>query len=481
MPIDRITFAQYVDKLRTALLSRTRRYDTGYGPILDVVLRPVAAVLEDQNNNRLRQLSLLLSLQNSDEFSEADLEALVFNEGITRPSGSSAVATLVFRRRTPFATGDTGVIPRGFPVGSSVHESTGQAVTFITTESRTKSTAIAVLDTETNTTVYENHVPAVAILTGTIGQVGPDRINRPLRPLVGYDEVTNDAATQEGRDRFTNEELIELYLLAVSSRQLSVPSGSEFHVRSAFDAVEDVHEVFGSNPLLTRAATDAGAVDAFIVGQNLLTKTEYVTFLGTGQKLTLSTPPVVRVDSVKRVSDSALYTETDDYEVSLDISGVRGSTRAKDGIRFLPGADPAPAVGDSIQVVYAYNQLIRDLQDETADPRIAVNGRDLLFRQGDRVDIFLNAQLVPSSGFTPADILDAVVGAVGDFINALELGDDVEASDIQGVVRKLTGVDNFIITKLVRDATTTGTSDVSIADNEYARIDTDTNLVVTLI
>lgn len=479
MAIDRISAAQFVDQLRTALLNRTRKYDTAFGPIPDVVLNPVGAILEDQNNNRLRRVSLLLSLQNSTEFTEADLDATVFNEDILRPVGSNATAVLTFTRRRPFTSSESGLVPRGFPIGTAADESSGQAVTFVTTESRDKTYAVAVLDPNTNQTVYQVQIPCVCLVKGSAGQVGPDRINRPLRPLVGYDSVTNTEGTQEGRDRYTNDELIELYLLAVSSRQLSVPTGEEFYVRDNFTSVEDMHEVFGVDPLLTRAATDAGAVDAFVIGEDLESQTDGVVFLGLGQKLVLSTPPVVRVDVVTRVSDSHVFVEGTDYEVALDATGVSGSVRGLDGIIFLLSASPLPTVGDVMNITYAHNQLIRDLQADAADPQVAVDGRDLLFRLGQRVDIFLSANLTVLSGFTTTDIQTLVQTAVLNAVNTLNLGQPVQAFDIEAAVGKLSGVDDFVFTKLTSSATGSGVPDqIPILGSQYARLDP-INLIIT--
>lgn len=478
MPVDKLTSAQFQNKLRTAILNRTKRYDTAYGPLLDGVLRPVGNVLEDQNNNRLRLVSLLLSLENEDEFTEADLDALVYNEGILRPEGSQATATLTFKRTSAFGAGENGRIQRGFPVATSTSETTGQPVVFVTTEAKDKTNAVSVIDPDTNQLVYEVNVPAIALVKGSAGKVSADRINRPLRSLGGYTSVTNKEATQAGRDRYSNSELIQLYLLAVASRQLSVPRGIEFYIKDNYPAVEDIHEVFGTDPLLVRGSNTAGAVDAFIVGETLVTQTDALTFLGAGQTMAISAPPLVSINQVE--SGGTVYNENDDYEVVFDSSGVSGSTRAVDGIRFLSTATSPPAVGDTVNVTYTYNQLIRTLQADGEDREVKVNGRDLLYRRGTRVDIFLNANLTVVSGFTASTIQTAVEAAVIDYIGSLGLGDDVEASDLQGAVRRLSGVDNFVITKLTTSASATGTTDLSIAANQYPRLDS-VNVTITVM
>lgn len=478
MPIDKKTSAQFVTQWRNSILTRTRKYDTGYGPLLDAVARPISDVLEDQNNNRLRVVSLLLSRENSTEFSEEDLDAQAFNEDVVRPEGSQATTTLRFRRNTPFDTADSGIVQRGFPIGTTASEETGQPVTFVTTEARDKTSAVAVIDEDTNQTVYDVNIPAIALIRGEAGKVGPNRVNRPLRPLVGYNSVTNEAAAQEGRDRYTNAELIELLLLAVGSRQLSVAFGSEFHVRDTFDSVIDINEVFGTDPLLIRGGEDAGAVDSFVLGDDLIAQTDQIAFLGVGQTMECSIPPVVNVTSVVRLSDSTSYVEDTDYEVNLDSTGVSGSIRAHDGVRFLPTADPMPTIGDLIAVTYEYNQLIRDLQADAEDDEVEVEGRDLLFRLATEVPIFLTASLRASSGFSYGAMADLVVEAILTFGGDLRLGDDVEISDLQRAVRALTGVDNFRITRLVRDSTETGADDVSIDGNEYGTFDEDNIVLV---
>lgn len=480
MAVNRKSLAQFFVRLRDSILSRTQAWDTGYGPLPDQIMTPVSAVLEDFNNNNLRPVSLLLSLENVAEFSEADLNGIAYNEEIVRPSGSNATTTLTFRRNVAFGSGENGTIARGTPIGTSIDESSGQQVTFVTTEARDKTFSVAVINASTNTTIYEVSVPAICLLTGSAGKVGPNRITRPLRPLSGYSSVTNKVAALEGRERYSNAELAELLLLAVSSRQLSVPTGSEFYVRDTFPTVEDVHEVFGTNPLITRAAETAGAVDSFVIGETALQATELKTFYGIGQKMSVSLPPVISIDSVVGVggaSDGVTFTENVDYDVRLDTSGVSGSTRALDGIRFLPGA--AIASGDAANITYTYNQVIRDLQADSTDEEVEVEGRDLLFRQGERLELYLSATMTVRTGFLASSIQDLVEAAIDNAVNAYGLGDDGEASDIQGIVRVITGVDNFVITRFTDNvAGTTVEEPITVSASQYLRLDR-TNLVIT--
>lgn len=477
MPVQKITASQFREQLRAGITSRTTSHDVAYGPVRDIVIDPMAAVLEQQND-RIRAVSLILSLQDPSNISEADLDGIVFNEGLRRITGAQSTVTLTFSVITVDTTGPDLVIQRGFPVATTPDESTGESVTFVTTEEATLDVSASTSYYNVNTQRYELRVPARAVTAGTSGQVGIGRVRRPLRPLVGFDTVTNTTASEGGRDRETNEELITRYLLAIRGTDLSTVTGIERWTRNNFAEVVDVLVVYGDDALLTRAADDAGAVDAYVLGESLLARADNVEYLGVAQLLRLTYPPIASVTRV--VSGATTYTEGSDYEVVYDASGLAGSYRAVEGIRFLSTVTSAPAVGATVTIEYVQNNLIQNLQVTSEQRDNYVLGRDLLFKKGVEVDIILAANLRAATGFSTVTVLGAVSAAVLDYINSLTLGDDVEGSDLQGVVRRISGVDNFIITRLVRDATATGTSDVSIGPNEYARL-ASSDLAITLI
>lgn len=477
MPVQKITATEFREQLRTAINNRTTTHDVGFGPIRDIVIDPVSTVLEQQND-RIRSVSLLLSLQEPDNLPETDLDGIVFNEGLRRIEGSRATTTLTFSTAQIDPTGPDLLVQRGFPVATSIDANTNETVTFITTEAATLPVAQRQGFFNIVTQRYELQVPAQATTEGTVGRVGRNRVRRPLRPLVSFDQVTNTAATEGGLDRETNAELIQRYLLAVLGRDLSTPIGVEFFVKNNYPEVDDVLVVFGSDALLTRSSDDAGAVDAYIVGETLTARSENLAYLGNNQLIRVSNPPLRTVESVS--AGATTYTEGSDYEVVRDTGGNRGSTRAIEGIQFLPTVTSPPALGASVTVSYQQNLLIKTLQAASEQRDTIVLGRDLLFKQGIQVDIILEARLRVATGFSTVTVPAAVSTTIRNYINGLTLGADVELSDIQGEVRRITGVDNLLIDRLVRDPTTTGAADIAIAANEYARIAV-ADLVLTLI
>lgn len=478
MPIDKVSSSQYADQLAAGINNRADDVDTAFGPVRDACIQPQAEVLEAQND-RARQLSLMLTLANASAFDgfDADLEGIAFNEGETRNNGSVSATTATFKRAS--APASDAVVQRGFPVGSQPDESTGTTVTFVTSEAKTLPALTAASFFNIQTQLYELNVPVVSVIQGSASKVGPNRINRPLRPLGAFDSVTNPTSAGGGRDKETNQELINRYLLGVIGRQLGAPAGINRLALADFPDVQSLKVVFGNNALLLRAATDGGAVDVWVKGESLVQVVENHTYLGLGQLIAVFSPPLVSVISVQ--SGANTYIEGVDYETVADDSGVGRSIREAAGIRFLPSATtPLPSVGDAVTVTYTYNNLIRALQSGFTTEETLELGRDILFRRGIDAPIVHTAQLKVTTGFNASAVQSAVASAVFNFINGLGLGDDVQASDEQAVVRALSGVDNYIITRNTTTDVLTGTGDIPIDDNEFPTITT-ANLSVTLI
>lgn len=477
MPVERVTAAQFRETLRREILSRADDYDVGFGPIRDIVIDPVASVLEQQND-RIREVSLLISLLNPDSLDDEDVDAFVANEGLRRIQGSRAVTNLTFFTTTVDTSGPDIVVQQGYPVATRPDQQTGETITFVTTEPATLVVASASSFFNIDTQRFELTVPARATVGGTIGNVASNRIQRTLRPLVGFAGVTNVRPSTGGRGRETNRQLIERYLLTVRGTDISTATGVQRFIRNRFPTVTDTAVVFGNNPLLTRADATTGAVDVYIQGSQSVTRTEIVEFVGLNQFIPLSFPPVQSVVSV--TSGATTYVEGADFVVVQDTTDNSGSTRGSDGIRFLSTASSPPAGGDAVTVVYASNQLVRDIQNLLDDDDQRVFGRDLLVRRGQDVPVIIEARLRVEAGFNGSTVTGAVQSALLDFVNGLQFGANVEESDLQGEVRRVTGVDNFLIDRLVRSSVATGAADIVINDNEFASLSA-ANITITQI
>lgn len=463
MPVAKITADQFANRLNIGIHNRNTSYDTEIGAIPDIVVQPVSQVLEQQND-RILTISQLISLNSQTVFQDTDVDNFVFNENIIRNVGGRSSSTIIFSRSTP-TTIDL-VVQRGYPIATQPDESTGETAVFATTEQITMYAALSSTYFNPATNRYELEVAIQCTVAGQLGEVGPNRVIRPLRPLNGFDKVYNRDRTSSVVDREDNNSLLERYKISILGTQLATNSGLNLYIRSNYPDVGSVLVVNAGDPLITRTGSSGNAVDIFISGIQSVSRTDSKTYVGLGQLISIDHPPIISIVSV--VNGATTYTQNTDYILVLDVSGVSGSSRAVEGIKFIPGGI-SPAVGDVIQITYQQNGLIENIQGDFTDPDHTIGGQDTLLRAGTKINIILAARLITLSGFSWSTVATAVTQAILTAINSSLLDADIEQSDLQAIVRQISGVDNFIFTRLDRKPGT-GNSDIVLYKNEYAAI-----------
>lgn len=475
MAVSPRTAAQFIADLQSAIATRTTSYDYSVGPVYDAFIYPPAVVMEAMQS-RLRDVSLALSLENVASLSTTDVSPILYNESVVLSDGAAATGTVTFYANTAPTSDIT--IPIGFPIATVVDGTTGSSVTFYTSETRTMLSASAASYFNPTTGRYEISVAVTAINGGSRGNVAVGRLTRNLRSLpTGLSGLTNTTRTSNGTDTESIDSGVTRYFLSQIGRQIPTPRGIERWIRDNFTAARTMFVAYGSSTLITRAATDAGAVDVFIKDRTYGTVTETGVYLGIGYIHPVAAPPVVSIDAV--VVNGTSYAASGNWEFVSDTTGVSGSSRASEGVRFLSTFAGGP-IGSVLSVSYTNNALVRSIQAQFTDEEIATFGADPLARQGTEVPIYMTTRLKVGSGFTYATVAAAARAAILAFVTDLSIGDDVENSDIQGVVRAITGVDNFIIDRMTRDATGSGSTDITITPPEYATL-ADANLLMSAI
>jgi len=473
MAIAKITAAEFEEQIKTAVLDRNPSLDVDVGPIHDTIA-PVSTTMEPQND-RIRRLSLIMSLLNVGDFTEQELDEYAFNEQLLRSSGTRAAGSVIFQAR--IAPGSDLTVPINFPLATNVDATLGRAITFRTTETQTLPSATAALYFNAATNFYELEVAIEAIAVGEAGNVGPGRITQMQTSLPGFDQVTNRVRTINGADRESNERFAERLFVAIAGTDISTPFGLSRDVDDLFTSVEGVGMVFGQDPLLTRATTNAGAVDAYLIGQSLVSTTESHTFLGVGQMVVLDRQPVSSVASVD--AGGPAFIQGVDYVLLKDTGPNAGSIRAQDAVVFIAGG-AAPTIGASINVTYNYNTLPQTLQDEFVNPDRFVFGRDLLFKEGTEIDVEIAGNISFLAGTNSVNGVAAAVSSIVAFINGQGLGDDDEQSDVNAEVRKIAGVDNLVFTVFRIIGSGAAPADIPIDKASYGRISS-TNVTLTVV
>lgn len=469
MAISRKTAAEFASEIVAAIKSRNSNYDTQIGPIPDLIVQPLSNVLELQNE-RIRSVQSLISLRNDGSFTDDDLDSLVFNESMVRLGGGQAKVNLVFSRTTAPTTNLT--VKANFPVATLPDEATNVSVTFLTTTDATMSVTDLATYFNPNTQRYELVVPAIATTGTSVGNVPANRVIRPLRPLSGFDSVFNRDDATGGKDPETNDDLISRYLLGLIGSSPAVVNGIKKALRNRFPAVEDSNIVYGNNPFNVRSSADGGAVDAYIIGEAPTSVTETVIYAGPEQPIKLTRQPVMAILS------AGAFSQGTDFNIYKDTSGYANSVKASDGLQFT-STGTVPSAGSPLSVTYTYNSLIATLQNAFTADDLSAPGQSLLFKAATLVEASMVAQIKFRTGYNVDKALEAVNLAIMTFINRLKLGQAVEQSDLQLIVRSFTAVDNFIITNLSR-AGETANEDLIVGANEYARI-SDTDLSISVI
>lgn len=475
MPVQKITAVEFEQRLQQGINNRDPEIDALTGPVRDIVVSPVAVVLEDQND-RIRNLSLVMSLRNVSDFSEQDLDDVAFNEEVVRRPGTRATTTVFFQTRVAPTVDIT--IPVNLPVATPTDPTQNRNIIYRTIETKTLPAATAALFFNAGTGFYELEVAVQAISAGGDSNVAFNRINQFQSPVAGFEFVTNRVAATDGKDREDQEDLATRLLVAIPGSDISTPFGIIREVLDNFADVTDIELVYGLDPLLLRADSAAGAVDAYIIGSVPATIVEAQTFLGVGQSIVMDEQPVLSIASVD--AGGPAFVQGVDYEFVPDEGVNAGSIRAQDAIVFLTGG-AAPAAGTSLNITYNQNSLPQELQDNFITVDRFAPGRDLLFKEGTQIDVEIEADLKVLAGTNATSIQAQVVSTIVTFINSLGLGDDAEQSDVNSEVRKLPGVDNLVFTvfRIVGSGATTP-ADVTIERNEYARI-TSANVTITLV
>jgi len=459
MPVGKITADQFVTRLNKGISDRNSSHDTEIGPIPDIITNPSAQVFEKQNDSIVKVYKLI-TLNEFEQFEDVDVENFVYNEAMIRNQGGRSSGTVTFSRATAPSVDVT--VQRGYPIASLPDEETGATVVFVTTEEKIMYAASAASYYNLETGRYELEVAIQCTVTGSAGEVGVDKIKRPLRPLSDFDSVTNRNRTSTATEIETNQQLIDRYKVSILGTQLAVRSGLQLSIETTYPDAGSVLVVNPDDPIVTRTGIGGNAVDVFINGSQSTTRTETYEFIAKEQLIILQSQPAISIIDVPG------YIYGTDYVFVKDTSGVSNSTRAQDGIKFGAGG-ASPAVGASFSIKYEQNILIENIQNSFLDPDDDVGGQDPLVRLADQVDITISAILTVMPGFSSATVKSAAKDAIIAYVNALGLDNDVEKSDVDAQVRQITGVDNFVFTVFDRVGGT-GNADISIAKNEFARI-----------
>lgn len=459
------TFDEIINNLITNLKASIGNVDTRVGTILrDAFLTPESAQFLDAYGS-IDTISANQGVNTAQSQSDAALENLASNYGITRFGGTYASGIVTFYRYS--IPGDSIAIPAGTVVATDTVDG---RITFKTITTVSLSTTA---DFDNDLNAFYVDVFVICDLTGTLGNAAAGSINYVALP--GIDGVTNRNDMSNGRDIQTNDEIVAL-IKSSARGNLGTRTGYEAMVRENF-AVGDV-KIITPDDIDYARTKEPGSIDVIILSDNRVTAEEDLPFISPAvtTKLTPTFLPLMGVSSLEGVGvsgDTQTLLPTTDYDVVYDTySDYRRSQNELSRINlhitsFVPKND------SMIHLVYETSSLVAVVQAYFERDENKAIGADLMVKMGMEIPAAVTGTVKLIPGYTPSAVKEEIENALVDHFAALLLDDDVQVSDVLAVIANVTGVDSVDVPGFIlalAETPTVPVQEITANKQEYIRL-----------
>ena len=384
------------------------------------------------------------------------LEKIASNFGFSRrPASQSNGTVLVLRSNSLTVPPDSAIT---VPVGRRFFAPS------INQEYLTTSTVIIatmIFDSDLQKFVFS--VPVQSVNVGLATVAGASQISQVRNSIPGIEGVTNKDPVTGGRDEETDRELADRIKTALSANNIGTISGYRNLILSLFD-VKDTSIVGAGDPFMLRDAGDGGSIDAYVTDPIPLTINELATalnFVPSGPNFAFSPSRQPLINDTATILPAINV-----VSINKDLGAFAGSIKARDTITF-----DADLTGQTI--TYQVNTLVKTVNDFVQDPKQKIVGADILVKEAQfvLVDIIITIQVLPEFVSARDAVRDNVQNAITQFIAALNIGKNLEQSDIVQVITNVAGVDrvNLPPTKFERSTNTGQINIISPLANEVLR------------
>lgn len=470
------SFNEILTDLITNVKASMGNVDTRVGTILrDAFLTPEAAQFLDAYTT-IDTVSANQGVNTAQVQSDAALENLAANYGLSRFSGTYASGMVTFYRYTQ-PSGNIS-IPAGTIVST---ESSAGRVTFKTITAAILGPA-SDFDAELN--AWYVNIFVICDITGTLGNVTAGGINYVALP--GVDGVTNKNDLAGGRDSQTNDELVAL-IKSTARGNLGTRTGYESMVRENF-AVDDVEIITPDDSDFVRTS-QIGAIDVIILNNDPITAEEdlpYVNSVVTTQ-LVPSYLPLLNIGVLtgEGVTGGAVtLTEgaTGDFEVVYDtFSDYRRSQIEKSRIIL----HTTKLKNDSmINLKYDTSAMVASVQSFLEREENKAIGSNIIVKMGIKLPALVAAKIRLVPGYTSSAVITDIKAALKTYFDSLLLDNDIQSSDVISVITAVSGVDSVNVPDFklsLASSPTEVVQEIVAGKQEYIRLaDEPTNPDITV-
>ena len=330
-----------------------------------------------------------------------------------------------------------------------------------------------------NTERWELNCAVRAIVPGPNSRAGSNTILEMTIGIAGVSGVTNSDPVTGGQPEETIEAALDRVITTFQGRGLGPTQGLVNYIQSYVEAVN----VVGANyPEMLRDEGLGGALDFYIIGNNLSNATDNITITSTGliygmnvnytsTGIILENQPVREIISVI-VNNSVISPSY--YSLQKDNGILAKSTRASDSVLVTSTGLSHNfffKTGDIVEVNYIYNSLPKTIEDDLNSPSNHYQNRDYLLREMTEVTINVYVKFKESEGQDFNAASDVLKLDTSDFINSVKNGGSLELADVIGVMKNISAVDNIHIPTIsltpVGGGTKTSQGDILFGKNEY--------------
>jgi uncharacterized phage protein gp47/JayE len=419
-----------------------------------VIFHALAAA-SNEDAEQYIQMARLRSLFSVDKATGSDLDqraAEILPGTLVRRGALFASTTVIFSR--PGTTG-TVTIPAGTQVGGVDDRGT---VRYRTTA------AGSILGGNTQSAA----IPVTATTRGTRANLGAGTIVRILDRVAGVTAVTNPAAVTNGVDRESDASFRRRLKGFVQSMSRGTPVAIESAARNV--ALPDGSRVVFAQ--LVEPVIPNGVVELFVDNGAGSIETFDSSFLGTPD---LFLPSAVGGETLLQLSQVAVR-DDGSFVLELDAGGgfvtlVRGTDYELNAPLGVIELAASLSAGDAVRASYRYytgliGETQRVIDGVSGDPtRQGVRPAGVLVevKPATLVAQTVTATIAVEPDFDPTAVAASVSTALQDYINNLDIGEDVIVAEIIERSMAVTGMRNISVA--------TPAADVIILGGQVARID----------
>jgi len=405
--------------------------DTSEGsPADDIIINPPSQEISKFYD----ALDTVSEDQSKDTATSQGIDVLLNNVGLTRKSALTSKGTITF-----FVSAKPTIdisIPLGTLVGTLPSNNT-VGIQFLTTQNVTMYVTIISQYYNPSTNKYEVSVPIESVDVGSSNNVGPSTIVSIINSVSGIDGCYNLKSTTGGIDTESDASAITRLEAKWFGGTLGTLGGIYTTINNNSNVLDAL--VVGNGEA---GRDEFGAIDIFVKGQIQTQRTDIVTPIPNAviPDIIFAKQPVVNDGILSVMSSASGSIPSANYGLLQDTGPYGGSLDSVDSLVWMSPQNSNDH--GTVFVTYVYNSLILNLQDIFIQESQNIPEVSILVKQATDIPIDVTCTLQILSGHDITTVQNNVSNALADFFAALTIGQEIQQSDVIGVIIGVDGVDD---------------------------------------